>query len=67
MLIKSCFGCQFHLVREEENEQSSHCQKENCWARFSKCVLKKALDDFLTSEGSKMPIGSSSRLATRER
>jgi len=58
VLIKSCFECEFHLIKKEENEERSHCQKENCWSRFSKCVLKKALDQFLANERSKIPIYS---------
>jgi hypothetical protein len=52
MLIKSCFSCQFHEIRVEEDEQMSHCAKENCWSRFSKCVANKALDRFLDQETS---------------
>jgi len=53
MVIKSCFQCEFHIVKQEEKEQMSYCQKENCWSRFSKCVAKKALHKFLEQEGSK--------------
>jgi hypothetical protein len=28
----------------------SYCQKENCWAQYSKCVVYKALDRFLKNE-----------------
>ena len=52
MLIKSCFQCQFHEIKPEENEQNSYCQKENCWSRFSKCIANKALDRFLDQETS---------------
>lgn len=50
MLIKSCFNCSFHEVREGDEEQMSHCGKENCWSEFSKCVAKKALNRFLEQE-----------------
>ena len=53
MIIKSCFQCEFHKVKQEEREQMSYCQKENCWSRFSKCVAKKALYMFLERECSK--------------
>jgi hypothetical protein len=53
MIIKSCFQCEFHKVKQEEREQMSYCQKENCWSRFSKCVAKKALSMFLERECSK--------------
>ncbi len=52
MLIKSCFQCQFHEIKPEENEQMSYCQKENCWSRFSKCVANKALSRYLEQERS---------------
>jgi hypothetical protein len=57
MLIKSCFHCNFHEIKQEENEQMSHCQKENCWSRFSKCIANKALDRFLDQETSVRETG----------
>jgi hypothetical protein len=52
MLIKSCFQCKFHEIKQEKNEQMSHCQKENCWSRFSKCITNKALSRYLEQESS---------------
>ena len=51
MLIRSCFRCKSHEVRQGDDEETSHCSKENCWSRFSKCVARKALDRFLDDEG----------------
>ncbi len=31
----------------EGDERTSHCQKENCWSRYSKCILYKALEIYL--------------------
>jgi len=50
MVIKACFSCEFHTLKEVEKGQKSHCQKENCWSEFSKCVAKKALKRFLEQE-----------------
>jgi len=50
MLIKSCFQCEFHEIKEEAKEQMSHCRRENCWSRYSKCVAMKALNRFLEQE-----------------
>jgi hypothetical protein len=53
MLIKSCFDCKFHEIKELEMEQMSYCRRENCWSRYSKCVANKALDRFLKQESSR--------------
>ena len=50
MLIKNCFDCNFHEIKREEEGQMSYCQRENCWAQYSKCVAYKALDRFLKDE-----------------
>ena len=50
MLIKACLECKFHEIREGEEAQMSYCRKENCWARFSKCILHKAVERFLNEE-----------------
>jgi len=54
VVIKSCFFCELHEVKQEAKEQMSYCQKENCWCRFSKCIAKKALQRFLEEESSKL-------------
>ncbi len=66
MLIGSCFDCEFHLIKEEEKEQISYCQKENCWSRFSKCLAKKALDRFLEFESSEIVLSSPSAKPLRD-
>jgi hypothetical protein len=53
MIIKSCFTCKFHEIKQDGKEETSHCRKENCWSRYSKCVLAKALEKFLTEESSR--------------
>ncbi len=50
MILRSCLKCEFHEVRETEEGKMSHCTKENCWARYSKCVSIRALDRFLDQE-----------------
>lgn len=50
MLIKNCFDCTFHEIKREEKGQMSYCQRENCWAQYSKFVTHKALDRFLNDE-----------------
>jgi hypothetical protein len=50
MIIKSCLSCKFHEVKQDGREETSHCRKENCWSRYSKCVLGKALERFLKEE-----------------
>ena len=49
-MIKSCFGCEYHMIKEEGREGTSYCQRENCWSRFSKCIDMKALERFLKQE-----------------
>jgi hypothetical protein len=48
LIIKSCHPCEFHEVKQEE--KTSFCGKENCWAKFSKCIAKKALSRYLEEE-----------------
>jgi hypothetical protein len=50
MLIKSCFKCKFHEIKEDGKEERSYCQRENCYSRYSKCVANRALDRFLEQE-----------------
>lgn len=50
MLIKSCFQCKFHQTKQDQNEQTSYCQRENCWSQYSKCVADQALRRFLEEE-----------------
>jgi hypothetical protein len=52
MVIKSCFQCEVHYVKQGEKEQMSYCRKENCWSRFSKCIVKKAIESYLEQESS---------------
>ncbi len=52
MVIKSCFECKFHEIKQGEKEQMSYCRRENCYSQYSKCVDKKALDRFLNEESS---------------
>ena len=52
MLIRSCFSCKFHEVKQEKQEKISRCIKENCYAQYSKCVTTKALKKFLEQESS---------------
>ena len=50
MIIKACLECNYHKVKKAEEEQSSYCGKESCWAVFSNCVAQKAMDRFLSEE-----------------
>ena len=52
MIIKSCLTCKFHEIKPDGKDEMSHCQKENCWSRYSKCVLAKALEKYLKEESS---------------
>jgi len=51
MLIKSCFDCKFHKVRDEDGSQSSYCGKESCWSVYTGCITQKAVERFLIEEG----------------
>jgi hypothetical protein len=51
MLLKPCLNCKYHEITSEFDEEKSRCLKENCYARFSKCIAQKALETFL-NEGS---------------
>ncbi len=59
MLIRSCFSCKFHKIKQGENDKNSYCGKENCWSRYSKCVAIKALDRFLEQESSRPALSFS--------
>ena len=50
MLLRSCFPCAFHDVRQDGEARMSHCRKENCWSQYSKCVTLKALNKFLDED-----------------
>ena len=52
MLIRSCFQCKFHEVKEVNSEKISGCGRENCYSRFSKCIANKALNRYLEQESS---------------
>lgn len=52
MLIKTCFNCKYHQVKEGENKENSYCMREKCWSRYSKCIANKALNRFLKEERS---------------
>jgi hypothetical protein len=53
MLIRSCFQCKFHEIKEVNSERVSRCVRENCYSRYSKCIANKALDRYLEQESSK--------------
>ena len=53
MIIKSCLLCEFHEIKQDGKEETSHCRRENCWSRYSRCVLVKALEKFLKEESSR--------------
>ena len=46
MIMQLCLDCSFHQFRREEREMVSYCEKENCWAEYSKCIQKKTLNKF---------------------
>jgi len=50
MLLKSCLNCSCHEITNEYKEQTSHCLKENCYSRYTKCIAHKALTSFLKDE-----------------
>ncbi len=55
MLLRSCFVCQHHEIREEDEDRHSFCRKENCWSRYSKCVAQLAMQRFLEQERVESP------------
>ena len=59
MIIKACLTCKYHTLRLEGEEQKSHCERENCWSRYSKCITMKALEKFLKEESSRHDTPSS--------
>lgn len=54
MVIKSCLNCNFHEIKKDGKEEMSYCQKENCWSRYCKCILAKALEKYLKEESSRI-------------
>jgi len=55
MVIISCIHCDFHEIRKDDREEISYCRKENCFSRHTKCILKKALENFLKQQEVKTP------------
>jgi hypothetical protein len=68
MIIKPCLSCEFHEIKQDEKEEMSHCRRENCWSRYSKCVLGKALEIFLKEEssGHDRPFSALTHMYSRE-
>ncbi len=60
MIIKSCLSCGYHEMKQDGMEETSHCRKENCWSRYSKCILGKALERFLKEESARQDRSVSS-------
>lgn len=50
MVIKSCLDCKYHQAKEEGGHAMSHCRRENCWSKYSRCIANKALSRFLEEE-----------------
>ncbi|MBW2072742.1 MAG: hypothetical protein JRI89_16000 [Deltaproteobacteria bacterium] len=50
MILQCCLDCDHHLITGEGANKTSFCSKENCWARYSRCVAEKALDLFLAKK-----------------
>ena len=50
MLIKTCFECNFHKIKQDEEGERSFCRKEGCWSEHSDCIARKALERFLNEE-----------------
>jgi hypothetical protein len=50
MLFQCCSRCEFHAVKQDDEESMSYCKKENCWSRYSKCVAITALNSFVRQE-----------------
>jgi hypothetical protein len=59
MIIGFCLSCEFHEIKKDGKEETSHCQREACWSRYSNCITAKALENFL-KEQSYRPDRSSS-------
>ena len=63
MVIKSCLKCEFHQIKQEMDSLTSYCRRENCWSRFSRCVISISLIRFLKEETSEMDDLSSDPLS----
>jgi hypothetical protein len=50
MIIKTCFKCSYHTFKKNDFKKESYCQKEGCYAAYTKCIAKKALEKFYTDE-----------------
>ncbi len=55
MVLRSCLMCDHHEIRLEEEVRKSFCHKENCWSRYSKCVVQRALERFLEQDRADAP------------
>lgn len=52
MILRYCFYCRFHSIKEMDGQRWSHCSKENLWSKYTKCVMQTALESFLQRENS---------------
>lgn len=68
MIIRSCLSCKYHEIKQDGKEATSHCQRENCWSQYSKCVLGKALERFLKEESARQdrPFSAPTPMYSRE-
>jgi len=53
MIIKTCIGCRYHLVKDNEDTQRSYCRKEALWSIYTKCIKQTALDILISAGSSK--------------
>lgn len=49
-MLRSCLICDHHEIRLEEEVRKSFCNKENCWSRYSKCVVQRAVERFIEQD-----------------
>ena len=50
MVIHWCQNCKYHETRESDLGRMSHCRKENCWSRYSKCLNQQAMEYYLAHQ-----------------
>ncbi|MFP3870171.1 MAG: hypothetical protein ACLFVT_04720 [Syntrophobacteria bacterium] len=46
MILKPCLDCQYHEIRHQSMPMS-YCTKENCFSQHSRCIINKALRQYL--------------------
>jgi hypothetical protein len=48
MVLSYCNKCEHHEILEIEGREQSRCQKENCLSIYTNCLMKEAIQYFIS-------------------